>query len=139
MDWETRFWDKVLIPSDESACWLWTAGGGADGYGRFWLDGRMVLAHRVAYALTVGPIPEDEGSASAIISDHVCRNRRCVNPSHIDLVTRAENTRRGDGGAWQRRKTHCKHGHEFTDENTIRRGVHRVCRACKTAYYKANA
>ena len=119
-----RFWAKV----DRSGeCWLWTAAT-ANGYGRFRWRGRASFAHRVVYELEVGPIPE------GLQIDHLCRTRNCVNPSHLELVTQAENIRRG---APYKRKTHCHRGHPFNDENTARltgRGrVERRCRACSRA------
>ena len=113
---EERFWSKV----DRSGeCWLWTAGL-CHGYGRFTLDGAHHPAHRVAYEWLIGPIPP------GLELDHLCRTPACVRPDHLEPVTHAENTRRHF--AYQ---THCKHGHEFTDENTyLPPNGQRVCRTC---------
>lgn len=85
-----RFWEKVdrRGPAD---CWLWTATRTAkDGHGRFYpITGKGVLAHRFAYELLVGPIPD------GLVIDHLCRVRLCVNPAHLEPVTAEENTRRG--------------------------------------------
>lgn len=89
-----RFWPKVERVED--GCWLWTASLTGDGYGRISLGGKfgpMGLAHRVAYELLVGPIPE------GLELDHLCRVRRCVNPEHLEPVTHAENVRRAQEAA----------------------------------------
>jgi hypothetical protein len=117
------FWAKV---SKSDGCWLWTAHVGRDGYGRY----RCSMAHRVAYELLVGPIPE------GLHIDHLCRVRNCVNPAHLEAVTCKENVMRGVGVTVSLAgRTHCLHGHEFTPENTYLRRRHstliRVCRRCK--------
>jgi hypothetical protein len=81
----------------------------------------MRLAHRVAYEHWCAPI----GSGREI--DHLCRNRACVNPNHLEAVSHRENVRRGLRGALT---THCAQGHEYTPENTARYRGHRACRAC---------
>lgn len=121
-----RFWNKV---EKTDTCWLWTAGT-ARGYGLFWLNGKMRLAHRVAYELEVGLIPE------GMELDHVkerCGNRNCVNPAHLEPVTAQENQLRSDSvSGVNSRKTHCLRGHEFTEENTThRKSGRRGCRACQ--------
>lgn len=112
---DQRYWSKVDRSGGDNACWLWTAFT-QKGYGRF----EGVVAHRVAYELLVGPIPD------GLQLDHLCRVRQCVNPAHLEPVTNAENARRAAVA-----RTHCVHGHEFTPENTSlnRRGA-RVCRTC---------
>lgn len=83
-----RLTSKVEI--DDAGCWLWRGAVDPTGYGRFFLDGRMDYAHRAAYRLLVGPIPE------GLDIDHLCRVRACVNPQHLEAVTRRENLLRGD-------------------------------------------
>lgn len=119
-----RFVDKVrVIPC--GGCWEWTARLNRDGYGEFWWDDRAQKAHRVAYELMVGPIPD------GLTLDHLCRNRCCVNPNHLEPVSITVNIRRmrPDG------ETECPRGHPLTGDNvgtrTGRNGrPWRVCRRC---------
>lgn len=83
-----RFWSKV-DKTDE--CWLWTATITRDGYGQFWVSGKMVRAHRFSWELVNGPIPEGTQV------DHRCHVRRCVNPAHLRLVTHKQNCENRDG------------------------------------------
>lgn len=85
---EQRFWEKV---SKSDACWLWTAGKDAAGYGSFHIDGRMVSAHRVSYELEFGPIPNN------LWIDHRCHTPACVNPGHLRLATPKQNAENRKG------------------------------------------
>lgn len=128
-----RFWKKVdkagALPAnrpDLGPCWEWTSSH-AQGYGRFRItEQQFVPAHRYAYELLVGRVP------GGLELDHLCRNRGCVNPAHLEPVTHRENMLRGEGvGSANARKTHCKRGHPFDETNTyVERDGHRVCRAC---------
>lgn len=123
-----RFWAKVSV--SESGCWNWSPISRADGYGAYYTGNRrMSLAHRVAYAAIRGEIP------AGLQIDHLCRNRSCVNPDHLEPVSHRENIIRGvSPSAVNGSKDHCKRGHALTPENVHeyhrRGGVTRVCRAC---------
>lgn len=97
------------------------------GYAETWDGVRPLLAHRVAYEFWVGPIP-----AEAVI-DHLCRNRGCVNPDHLEAVTEQTNIRRGVGpSARHAVQSHCLNGHPFSEENTyVDPKGRRECRTCK--------
>lgn len=126
----------AMIAVGESGCWVWQASGIPAGYGTFWDGNRKVLAHRWAYEHWVGPIPEE------LEMDHLCRNRACVSPFHLEPVTRSENGKRGHTGFHRREEakliTHCPKGHEYDESNTRLRpnrsgGMSRHCRACQRA------
>ena len=123
---EQRFWSKVKPPLGIGECWEWMAGRFAQGYGEFKFNGRMIKAHRLAYELLYGLIPEGK------VIDHLCRNRGCVNPYHLEPVTFHENILRGEGvAAREARQTHCKYGHELTEDNLCRWGLATGKRYCK--------
>lgn len=121
-----RFWSKV-DKTYAGSCWPWLGTQAGQGYGVFHPErGKAVRAHRFAYEDAVGPIPEGKQL------DHLCRNRICVNPSHLEPVTSKENTLRGIGPtALNAQKTHCSYGHElFGDNLKIDRHGYRRCREC---------
>lgn len=118
-----RFGTKIRIA--DSGCWEWTASL-ANGYGQYAIKTsrpkRNRSSHRFAYEWFVGPIP------AGMQIDHLCRNRACCNPEHLDVVTNAENSRRGAHG---RLVTACVNGHEYTPKNTrIRANGRRACKEC---------
>lgn len=134
-DVERRFYSSIAAA--ENNCMAWTGPITRKGYGQFNVDGIHYAAHRIAYVKQVGPAPV------GLVCDHLCRNRRCVNPSHIEIVTNAENIRRGDAPMLAKQinstKTHCPKGHEYNDENTRVCGKgKRRCRACDRLRWEAN-
>lgn len=135
---EDRFFSRVVQSGD---CWLWTGPVGSSGYGNW--HGTERVVHRWIYEHMIGPIPP------GLHLDHLCRVRRCVNPYHLDPVPQRVNNQRAYSEAFRlaaleaatrsaakRRaaalaQTHCKRGHEYTEQNTIwQKGRTRVCRAC---------
>lgn len=136
---EVRFWAKIQRGADNE-CWPWTAGCTAQGYGGFHpTKTRMVLAHRYAYELTYGPVPE------GLHVDHTCHNgtecqpgpkcphRKCCNPRHLDPTEPVANVQRSHNA--NHRKTHCPKNHPYTPENTYwqqpRKPGNRPLRKCR--------
>lgn len=130
---EAAFWKRV---NKTDSCWLWTGGRTDEGYGYLSVrapsgkGARLFRAHRLAWFLFRGDIPD------ALVPDHLCHVRHCVNPDHIELVPVRTNTLRGRNNpiAQNAVKTHCKHGHEFTEANTKMRGPGQKHRECLTCY-----
>lgn len=123
----TRFWAKVV---ESGECWLWT--GSTDkmsGYGRIRIDRSTKYVHRVSYELMVGDIPE------GLHLDHLCRNRACVNPYHLDPVTSGVNTRRSP--ITHGNETHCPAGHAYEGDNLAIYAGRRNCRTCNIARCRA--
>lgn len=128
-----RFWAKVRMPSSIGGCAEWVGAGAKAGRGRFNVDGRLWLAHRIAWAWCHGRVPGDMQVL------HRCDNSLCVAPYHLFIGTNFDNVRDmvakgrlgGSAGALAYR-THCKRGHEFTEANTyvIPTTGSRVCREC---------
>lgn len=131
-----RFWAKVdqdgPVPPDRpdlGPCWLWTAAQDTHGYGVIGILGTAVdKAHRVAYRLLVGPIPD------GLELDHLCRVRHCVRPTHLEPVTHAENMRRAaEGGRLLRGETDA-HGHPYDEVDSA---GWRRCSICRKATSRA--
>ena len=142
---EQRFWEKVNkngpIPSqrpDLGPCWQWIGSIQGTGYGDIFVEslgnGRTFkkLAHRLSYEMNIGQIPD------GLELDHLCRNRGCVNPQHLEPVTRKVNSLRGDHPiSVAIRSGYCRKGHEMTPENTYTypNGRTHRCRACQRDRY----
>lgn len=122
-----------FVAFDDSGCWIWTGKHDRNGYGRFRLDGKWQLAHRVSLALFVEAIPD------GMEGDHLCEVKDCVHPDHLEVVTSGTNMRRQQRIGGRAAQTHCLRGHEFTEANTIRdpRNNGRKCRACRNAARRA--
>ena len=119
-----RFWTYVVKTAGD--CWEWSGGHTGDGYSCFSVSREEAYpAHRFAYELVVGPVPE------GLELDHLCRNPGCVNPAHLEPVTHDENMKRADNANGTRSAaTHCPKGHPYDRENTIHRNGRRHCKAC---------
>ena len=122
--WQEILWAKVWRDL-RTGCWLWTGTRNAYGYGVTQYGGKTTQAHRLAYELRVGPIPH------GMQIDHTCRTRHCVNPDHLEVVTRKENILRGESpAAQQARRTHCPRNHELAGDNLRVHDGHRECLTC---------
>lgn len=133
-----RFVEKIKVAGK---CWEWNAycHSGSRPYGRFRWNGKLWLAHRVAFLWANGFLPDEE-----LQIDHKCNNHRCVNPKHLRPMTNKDNCLRSNSPmAKNARKTHCPKGHLYDEENTcwVRNGTARECRRCRNTrilaiYYK---
>jgi len=133
-----RFLEKIKVT--ESGCWEWIAYRNPDGYGTFSIRHWPCMAHRISYEYYYGEIDPN------LTIDHLCRNRGCVNPYHLEQVTIKTNIRRGLTGLVNNnrkgkdthngRKTHCKRGHEYNEKNTYYSKLGRDCRKCKALRQK---
>lgn len=135
-DWLVRFLEKFAV-DERTGCWNWIASCQPSGYGQMTVEKApsvptVTTAHRISFEVFVGPIPED------LTVDHLCRNRRCVNPAHLEVVTNKENILRGTSPvAINKRKTHCPKGHPLSGRNiAFAKSGSRICRACKRDWNK---
>jgi hypothetical protein len=123
---------RHVIRADENGCWLWTGATAHNGYGQVGHAGKTRSAHKVSYLLHVGPVPD------GLELDHTCHNgsgckggptcthRRCVNPAHLEPVTKRVNNQRARGS-----EERCVNGHEWTPESTrLRKDGQRLCNPC---------
>lgn len=120
---EQRFMQYVKKDTS-SGCWEWTGTLQKNGYSAFYCNGKIVRGHRWSYEHFTAPMPQGKEI------DHLCRNRKCVNPSHLEPVTRKENMRRA-------MRFHCVNGHAFTPENTYMHDGKRYCRECRRIRVRA--
>lgn len=123
-----RFAAQTKLDPD-TGCIEWQGGLVSGGYAQFQVEKRSVYVHRWSWEQANGPVPE------GLYLDHLCRNRRCCNPEHLEPVTFRENVLRGQGpSAANAIKTHCPKGHAYTEDNTyVNPRGSRVCRTCKQA------
>lgn len=116
-------------------CWEWTGSLSAKGYAVATVEGRYVRVHRYVYEKLVGPIPV------GLEPDHLCRNHKCINPDHLELVTHLENLERGNWSRGKRkqyeRRDSCRRGHLFDEVNTyVTKTGARICRECQRQRYR---
>lgn len=134
------FRDRLATYSGDNYCWLWPQKTGAGGYAYTSVPdgnkpkGKRVSAHRLAWEILRGPIPK------GLVLDHLCRNRHCINPAHMEAVTQGENLKRGETRTAENvRKTKCPQGHPYDIFLTVSGGPARRCSICikarKKKYY----
>jgi len=121
---------------DDRGCWEWVGAIQPNGYGVFGISPRQkILAHRASFEIAKGPIPD------GLEIDHLCRNRSCCNPAHLEAVTHQENKRR-ESASYRARVTTCPRGHAYSDANNegINNRGKRYCRACdRDRYHRRRA
>ena len=113
-----RFLEKINVV--DSGCWEWTAYRNYGGYGLFWYKNKLLSAHRYSYEFYYYKIPK------GLEIDHLCKNPSCVNPNHLEAVTRTENMKRSYPS--NLRKTHCPQGHEY---DKVDLNGYRICTKCR--------
>ena len=129
-----QFLSKIAFEPN-SGCWLWEGAHNSVGYANFWFEKKSHAGHRFLYERLFG-------QQSGLEIDHTCRMRCCVNPDHLEAVTREENQRRRVGlGSANRKKTHCRNGHPLSGDNlevlTTSAGTKRRCIICRNANQRA--
>lgn len=128
-DVKERFFNKYTV-NPLTDCWEWNKPK-KNGYGQFYHNGTMRRSHIFSYELYYGNVPE------GMVLDHLCKNKACCNPDHLETVSQKTNVRRGRAGESCKERaflqTHCKRGHKFTVDNTyVSKVGARHCRACRT-------
>ena len=123
-----RRFHRRIQKDPESGCWNWTGYTTGNGYGQAHYGGGLTTAHRAYWLCAVGDLPDD------LDLDHLCRNRTCVNPDHLEPVTRSENLERG----YEARG--CKNGHPYTEDgfSVVTRSDGRTFRRCKACHRERN-
>lgn len=135
-----RFLSKISV--SENGCWEWTGGKSKDGYGIITINKKYILTHRFIYEYFCGVLCPD------LQINHKCKNTCCCNPLHLEQVTPQENVDYSRTEylvamkkiiPWNKKKTHCKRGHEFTPENTYKQTKGgRMCKTCALNRYRLN-
>lgn len=112
---------------DLGPCWIWMGARSHDLYGNILVGDKLRLTHIVSYELHRGPVPP------SLVLHHMCETPLCCNPWHLEALTRQEHSRQHTPGLYNKIKTHCPHGHPYTEENTYRYEGSRQCRTCVLA------
>jgi hypothetical protein len=126
-----RIFSKISFEPN-GGCWNWTGSLDQQGYGLLWFHGRTERIHRVIYAIFKGPVERCSKKREQL--DHLCRNHRCCNPLHLEMVSHKTNVLRGTGiTAVNSRKTHCPKGHPYPEYNGTAR---KYCKICDSIRHK---